>query len=158
LWVTVVVVEVGTVLCSVVVELGVDASFVSFTLVQAESDTRAAVARQAMMNFVISIIVVWFVTLQFIIAPSAGQRLWGVTLPCGRCHWRPSARTRGRVESKQSPSIKTHSKRIHKIVAKIRLRPGGKVCMPPFDVPTVGRIAFLSDPQGATFGIIKPTT
>jgi hypothetical protein len=33
----------------------------------------------------------------------------------------------------------------------------GKVCMPPFDVPTVGRIAVLSDPQGAAFGIIKPT-
>jgi predicted enzyme related to lactoylglutathione lyase len=32
----------------------------------------------------------------------------------------------------------------------------GKVCVPPFDVPTVGRIAVLSDPQGAAFGIIKP--
>jgi hypothetical protein len=32
----------------------------------------------------------------------------------------------------------------------------GKVCMPPMDVPTVGRIAVLSDPQGAAFGIIKP--
>jgi uncharacterized protein len=32
----------------------------------------------------------------------------------------------------------------------------GKVCMPPFDVPTVGRIAVLADPQGAAFGIIKP--
>ena len=32
----------------------------------------------------------------------------------------------------------------------------GKVCMPPFDVPTVGRIAVLSDPQGAAFGIIAP--
>ena len=36
--------------------------------------------------------------------------------------------------------------------AKLR----GKVCMPPMDVPTVGRIAVLSDPHGATFGIIKP--
>ncbi len=33
---------------------------------------------------------------------------------------------------------------------------GGKVCNAPFDVPDVGRIAVLSDPQGATFGIIKP--
>ena len=33
----------------------------------------------------------------------------------------------------------------------------GKVVMEPFDVPTVGRIAILADPQGATFGIIKPT-
>jgi predicted enzyme related to lactoylglutathione lyase len=29
--------------------------------------------------------------------------------------------------------------------------------MEPMDVPTVGRIAVLRDPQGATFGIIKPT-
>ncbi len=40
-----------------------------------------------------------------------------------------------------------------KKAAKLR----GKVCMPPFVVPTVGRIAVLTDPQGATFGIIKPT-
>jgi len=26
----------------------------------------------------------------------------------------------------------------------------------PMDVPKVGRIAVLRDPQGATFGIIKP--
>jgi uncharacterized protein len=32
----------------------------------------------------------------------------------------------------------------------------GKVYMPPFDVPSVGRIAVLADPQGAAFGIIKP--
>jgi predicted enzyme related to lactoylglutathione lyase len=32
----------------------------------------------------------------------------------------------------------------------------GKVCLPPMDVPTVGRIAVLTDPQGAVFGIIKP--
>lgn len=32
----------------------------------------------------------------------------------------------------------------------------GQVFMPPFDVPTVGRIAVLADPQGAAFGIIKP--
>jgi hypothetical protein len=32
----------------------------------------------------------------------------------------------------------------------------GKVYMPPVDVPTVGRIAVLADPQGAAFGIIKP--
>jgi hypothetical protein len=60
LWVTVVVVDAGTVLCSVVVVLGVDASFDSFTLVQADSDTRAAMARHGMMNFFISIIVLLF--------------------------------------------------------------------------------------------------
>ena len=32
----------------------------------------------------------------------------------------------------------------------------GKVCVPPVDVPTVGRIAVLADPQGAAFGIIQP--
>jgi predicted enzyme related to lactoylglutathione lyase/uncharacterized protein YndB with AHSA1/START domain len=33
---------------------------------------------------------------------------------------------------------------------------GGKVCAEPRDIPTVGRIAVLQDPQGATFGLIKP--
>jgi uncharacterized protein len=33
---------------------------------------------------------------------------------------------------------------------------GGKVMMPPFDVPTVGRIAVFQDPQGAALGIIQP--
>ncbi len=32
---------------------------------------------------------------------------------------------------------------------------GGKVCAPPFDVPNVGRIAVLMDPQGAAFGVFK---
>ena len=34
---------------------------------------------------------------------------------------------------------------------------GGAVIVPPFDIP-VGRIAVLSDPQGAMFSIIKSTT
>ena len=34
---------------------------------------------------------------------------------------------------------------------------GGKVCKEPFDVPEVGRIAVVSDPQGAVFGVIKPS-
>jgi predicted enzyme related to lactoylglutathione lyase len=33
---------------------------------------------------------------------------------------------------------------------------GGSALMEPMDVPNVGRIAVLRDPQGATFGIIKP--
>ena len=33
---------------------------------------------------------------------------------------------------------------------------GGAGLMEPMDVPEVGRIAVLRDPQGATFGIIKP--
>jgi hypothetical protein len=35
-------------------------------------------------------------------------------------------------------------------------RLGGRVCQAPFDVPEVGRIVVLSDPQGAVFGLIKP--
>jgi uncharacterized protein len=33
---------------------------------------------------------------------------------------------------------------------------GGSTIMEPMDVPKVGRIAVLRDPQGASFGIIKP--
>jgi predicted enzyme related to lactoylglutathione lyase len=40
--------------------------------------------------------------------------------------------------------------------AKKATRLRGKVVMPPFDVPTVGRVAVLVDPQGAAIGIIKP--
>jgi predicted enzyme related to lactoylglutathione lyase len=32
---------------------------------------------------------------------------------------------------------------------------GGKVYVPPMDIPTVGRFAVLADPTGATFAIIK---
>jgi predicted enzyme related to lactoylglutathione lyase len=35
---------------------------------------------------------------------------------------------------------------------------GGSTLMEPMDVPDVGRIAVVRDPQGATFGIIKPTS
>jgi hypothetical protein len=34
---------------------------------------------------------------------------------------------------------------------------GGKLCNPPFDIPDVGRMAVLSDPQGAVFSIIHLT-
>jgi len=33
---------------------------------------------------------------------------------------------------------------------------GGELCMPVFDVPTVGRIAILRDPTGALIGWMKP--
>jgi predicted enzyme related to lactoylglutathione lyase len=33
---------------------------------------------------------------------------------------------------------------------------GGSALLEPMDVPKVGRVAVLRDPQGATFGIIKP--
>lgn len=33
---------------------------------------------------------------------------------------------------------------------------GGKVLAPPWDIPKVGRVAVLSDPQGAAFAIYKP--
>lgn len=47
---------------------------------QPVSDTRTAAAKQERMSFVISIILVWLVALQSKLAPSAGQRPWGVTL------------------------------------------------------------------------------
>jgi predicted enzyme related to lactoylglutathione lyase len=34
---------------------------------------------------------------------------------------------------------------------------GGKALMPAFDVPGVGRIAMVTDPQGAPFYLMKPT-
>ena len=34
---------------------------------------------------------------------------------------------------------------------------GGKVAAPPFDVPEVGRIAVVLDPQGAAIGLFQPT-
>jgi uncharacterized protein YndB with AHSA1/START domain/predicted enzyme related to lactoylglutathione lyase len=33
---------------------------------------------------------------------------------------------------------------------------GGKICAPPFDIPNVGRIAVVQDPQGAAFGLFQP--
>lgn len=32
---------------------------------------------------------------------------------------------------------------------------GGKVLMPPMEVPSVGRMAVIQDPQGATLSVIK---
>ncbi|MEA3188046.1 MAG: uncharacterized protein QOD99_1876 [Chthoniobacter sp.] len=33
---------------------------------------------------------------------------------------------------------------------------GGKTCMPPMDIPMVGRIAVITDPQGAAIGLHQP--
>ena len=32
---------------------------------------------------------------------------------------------------------------------------GGNVCVPPTDIPNVGRFSVVNDPQGATFSIIQ---
>lgn len=32
---------------------------------------------------------------------------------------------------------------------------GGKVCMPPMDIPNVGRFCVINDPTGATISLIK---
>ena len=32
---------------------------------------------------------------------------------------------------------------------------GGKVCVPPTDIPTVGRFSVINDPAGATLSLIK---
>ncbi len=39
-------------------------------------------------------------------------------------------------------------------IAKDCARLGGKVCMGPMDIPTVGRMAVLQDPQGAVINAI----
>ena len=31
---------------------------------------------------------------------------------------------------------------------------GGKICIPPTDIPTVGRFAVIQDPQGAMLSVI----
>lgn len=46
-------------------------------------------------------------------------------------------------------------KNVDATVARIT-KLGGKVCVPPFDVPGVGRLAIVQDPQGAVFGIHAP--
>lgn len=33
---------------------------------------------------------------------------------------------------------------------------GGQILVEPFDIPSVGRSAVLSDPQGAVFSVLKP--
>jgi uncharacterized protein len=38
--------------------------------------------------------------------------------------------------------------------AKLAVSLGGKVCMPPTDIPDVGRFAILIDPQGAVIAAI----
>src|SRR4051812_1698324 len=40
-------------------------------------------------------------------------------------------------------------------VARIE-QAGGKTLMPAFDIPQVGRVAMVADPQGAPFYIMKP--
>lgn len=40
------------------------------------------------------------------------------------------------------------------IVEKVKEN-GGKVCVPPFDAPKVGRISVVGDPNGATFSVIQ---
>jgi len=34
---------------------------------------------------------------------------------------------------------------------------GGKICNAPMDIASIGRMAMLSDPQGAAFAVIKLT-
>lgn len=38
--------------------------------------------------------------------------------------------------------------------AKLAAEMGGKVCIPPQDIPQVGRFCVLQDPQGATINVI----
>jgi predicted enzyme related to lactoylglutathione lyase len=34
---------------------------------------------------------------------------------------------------------------------------GGQIAAEPFDIPSVGRSAVLTDPQGAAFSVLKPS-
>jgi len=84
-WVCVVVVELaGTAGVVVVVVLVV---VVGAGVEQPVNDTRATAAKQERMIFFIKIIVVWFVAslYEHETTPAVGPRLWGVTLPYGRC-------------------------------------------------------------------------
>ncbi len=38
--------------------------------------------------------------------------------------------------------------------AKLAVEMGGKICMPPQNIPEVGRFCVLQDPQGAVFNVI----
>jgi predicted enzyme related to lactoylglutathione lyase len=38
--------------------------------------------------------------------------------------------------------------------ARLAVEMGGKVCMPPHDIPQVGRFCVLQDPQGAMINVI----
>ena len=46
-------------------------------------------------------------------------------------------------------------KSVDATLAKLK-KLGGQVCCPPFDVPGVGRLSIVQDPQGAVFGIHAP--
>ena len=48
-----------------------------------------------------------------------------------------------------------HVTDVDRAVASIE-QAGGKSLMPPFDIPNVGRIAMVTDPQGAPFYVMKP--
>lgn len=37
-------------------------------------------------------------------------------------------------------------------------RSGGEILLPPYDIPDVGRIAFIADPQGAPLYVMRPAT
>ena len=73
----VVVTGAGTVVCWVVVVV----LRVAFSVPHPVSDTRAAAATQERINFIIDILVVWFVILQAHNDVAVAQALWGVTLP-----------------------------------------------------------------------------
>lgn len=39
--------------------------------------------------------------------------------------------------------------------AKLAAELGGKLCVPPTDIPNVGRFCVITDPTGATFSLVK---
>ncbi|MGH9902881.1 MAG: VOC family protein [Pyrinomonadaceae bacterium] len=59
---------------------------------------------------------------------------WGNTPP----HWMPYVAV---------DDVDATAKRVEEL--------GGKVCVPPTDIPTVGRFAVLGDPSGAAISVIR---
>jgi uncharacterized protein len=41
------------------------------------------------------------------------------------------------------------------VKAKLAADLGGKICVPPTDIPNVGRFCVVNDPTGATFSLIR---
>ncbi len=64
---------------------------------------------------------------------------------------------RMRPEQGDAPSHWTAYVAVDDVDGKAKLveELGGKVCVPPMDIPNVGRFCVITDPTGATFSLVK---
>jgi predicted enzyme related to lactoylglutathione lyase len=69
--------------------------------------------------------------------PAAGVLAMPAEMP-GSAHWLPYFQVEDADKSSE------HTKEL-----------GGNICNPPMNIASIGRMAMLSDPQGAAFAIIK---